>query len=222
MIFSDMKKLFIIIIFLGMAGFVYANPGDSNNFYGNADGTYIVTISKIEISQDNSTWITLGEGAQQFNIASLTAGTDFSNYVSNTSITAGAYKYVRVTVSRAIQIKGSGTNSGHVYYTTAATVSVDGGSLGVASAADDNTNYAIATIVIPSSASSPDPNEALEVSGDNLIVTRTLDELFTVTSGGGSLQITFTTQTSIEFDPDDSPGNVIFWPIPPSMSFDFV
>ena len=217
-----MRKLFIIIIFLSMAGFVYAGPGDSNNFYGNADGTYIVTISKIEISQDNSTWITLGEGAQQFNIASLTVGTDFSNYVSNTSITAGTYKYVRVTVSRTIQIKGSGTNGGNVYYTTAATVSLGGGSLGIASAANDNTNYATSTIVIPSSASSPDPNETLQISGDNLIATRTLDESFTVTSGGGSLRITFATQTSIEFDPDDSPGNIIFWPIPPGMTFDFV
>lgn len=205
-----------------MSEFVYAGPGDSNNFYGNADGTYIVTISKIEISQNNSTWITLGEGAQVFNIASLTVGTDFSNYVSNTSITAGTYKYVRVTVSRTIQIKGSGTNSGNVYYTTAATVSLGGGSLGVASAANDNTNYATSTIVIPSSASSPDPDEVLQVSGDNLIVTRTLDESFTVTSGGGSLRITFATQISIEFDPDDSPGNTIFWPIPPSMTFNFV
>ena len=218
-----MKRLFIslfaLMVLLGTAGTSYAGPGDPNNFFGTSNAIYKVTISKIEISQDKTNWVTLGEGSQVFNIASLTVGSDFLNYVSNKSIPTGTYKYVRVTISRTMYIKGSGTFGGNTYYTTAGTISSDGGSLGIAST--NSADYATATIVIPSVASSPDPNETLLVSGNNLIATRTLDESFTVPAGGGSLKLTFATQRTIEFDPDDVPLKTIFWPIPPNMTFTF-
>jgi hypothetical protein len=216
-----MPRTFVLIplaiIFPLLSGdFVYAGPGDAGNYYGNAS-VYTVTISKVEISQDNLNWTTLGEGTQEFNIASVSVGQQVRAYVSGRSIPVGTYSYLRVTVSRTMYITGVSTSG--TQYTSSATESIGGGLLGVAST---NTNTELATIVIPSSAQSPDPNETLEVSGNNLIVTATLSEPFTVTAGNGTLEINFNTQTTIEFDPDDSPGKVIFWPLPPNISIQYI
>jgi hypothetical protein len=194
--------------------FLYAGPGETGNYYGNSS-VYRVTISKVEVSQDKVSWITLGEGAQEFNIASVSVGQQAGAYVSGKGIPVGTYRYVRVTVSRTMYISGSGVKDSTRYYTSAETVEGLGGS-GQFGVATTTTNTEIATIVIPSQCPSPDPTrETLEVSGDNLIVTSTLEEPFTVTAGSGTLEINFHTQTTIEFDPDDVPGKIIFWPIPP-------
>lgn len=218
----DMRRTFILILLaiifpLLTRDFLYAGPGGLGNYYGNAS-VYRVTVSKVETSQDNVSWITLGEGAQEFDIASVSVGQQAGAYVSGKSIPLGTYRYMRVTISRTMYITGvsvSGTQ-----YTSSTTVDIGGGLLGVATT---TANAEIATIVIPSSAQSPDPtHETLEVSGNNLIVTSTLDEPFTVTAGSGTLKINFNTQTTIEFDPDDYPGNVIFWPIPPNTSIQYI
>lgn len=217
----DMRRTFILILLaiifpLLTRGFVYAGPGDPGNYYGNAS-VYRVTVSKVETSQDNVSWITLGEGAQEFDIASVSVGQQAGAYVSGKSIPLGTYRYMRVTISRTMYITGVSTSG--IQYTSSTTVDIGGGLLGVATTTQ---NTQIATIVIPSSAQSPDPNETLQVSGNNLIVTSTLNEPFTVTAGSGTLEINFNTQTTIEFDPNDWSGNVIFWPIPPNISIEYI
>ena len=196
-----------------------AAPGDIGNFFGNA-ATYQVTVNKVEISQDSSTWLTLGNGARQFDIASVNVGEDVDNYMTAAEIPAGTYRYVRVTVSRTMRINGSGVSGAVTYYTTANTMNVDGGQLGAGSNLQGN--QAAGTIVIPSEAPSPDPRETIEVSGDNLIVTTTLDVPFTVTAGGGTLQINFDTQNTIEFDTNASALPIpAFYPIPPNITINF-
>lgn len=216
-----MRRIFILILLvissaLLSQNFLYAGPGDAGNYYGNAT-SYRVTVSKVEFSQDNVSWITLGEGAQEFNIASVNVGEQAGAYVSGKSIPIGTYKYVRITVSRTMYI--TGVSASGTQYTSSTTIDIGGGALGVATATP---NTQTATIVIPSSAPSPDPNESLEISGNNMIVTSTLSEPFTVTAGNGTLKINFNTQTTIEFDPNDSPGNIIFWPLPPNVSIEYI
>ena len=216
------RSFFVLFIWIALTCAInttLAAPGDIGNFFGNAT-TYQVTASKVEISQDNSTWFTLGEGVQQFDIASVNVGEDVDNYMTVTAIPAGTYRYVRVTVSRTMRINGSGVSGAATYYTTANTMNVDGGQLGVGSNLQGN--QAAGTIVIPSEAPSPDPRETIEVSGDNLIVTTTLDEPFTVTAGGGTLAINFDTQNTIEFDTNESELPIpAFYPRPPNITIDF-
>lgn len=218
-----MKKIFVfavIVLMMTQAGSVLARPGQAGNFYGNAT-TYRVTVSKVETSQDSSTWITLGEGVQEFDIAAVNAGAQVGSYVSNRSIPAGTYRYMRITVSRTMIVNGTGATGGVTYYTTANTVNVGtGGALGLGSA--NQANQANATIIIPAEASSPDPRETVTISGNNLISTATLPEPFTVVEGGGTLSINFNTQRTIEFDVNDSAlPNPAFYPRPPDISIEF-
>jgi hypothetical protein len=218
-----MKKLFsflfISVILVSGAKAVLAGPGQAGNFRGSAT-TYRVTISKIEVSQDNSTWVTLGEGTQTFDIASVNVGAQVGNYVTDKPIPAGTYKYIRITISRTMVINGSATNAGVTYYTTGNKLPISGGNLGIGSSVVGQ--RADATIVIPSEAPSPDPRETLEISGNNLIVTRVLEEPFTVAPGGGTLEVNFNTQSTIEFDPNENAlPNPAFYPIPPSVTIDF-
>jgi len=100
--------LFMICIFLVTVVTYAAQPNPT--FYGNAgsevNGTYTITIKKIEISQDGSNWVTIGEGSRSFNIASGRVGAQIGSYASNSSIPSGTYRYVRNTLSRTITIKG--------------------------------------------------------------------------------------------------------------------
>ncbi len=217
-----MKKLIKLSIII-IALFTYqteasAAPGQAGNFFGNTT-TYQVTISKIEISQDNSTWVTLGEGAQTFNIASTNVGAAVGNYVSNTAIPAGTYLYVRVTVSRTMQINGTGQTGGVTYYTTANTVNVGMGTIGIGT--NIAGGQAAATIIIPSDGT-PIGDETVVVSGGNLIVTETLSSPFTVLATGGTININFDTQNTVEFDPNENAlPNPTFYPRPPAMTIVF-
>lgn len=197
---------------------LYAGPGDAGNFYGNCT-TYKVSVSKVETSTDNSNWVTLGEGAQEFDIASVSVGEQAGTYVSGMAIPLGTYRYMRITVSRTMKITGSGASGGTTYYTTAATQSVGGGQLGISST--NLNSRAECTIIIPGDAPSPVADEVLVVSGDNLIVTNTLDEPFTVSAATGTLHINFKTQITLEFDINDIPGQTVFWPLPPDVDITF-
>jgi len=105
---------------------VYADSGPNPLFTGNAgsevSGTYTITIKKMEISTDGNTWVTLGESTQDFNIAGYSIGDSVGSYISNNSIPAGTYNYLRITQSRTMTIKGrSGdqdSGAGVLYYYT--------------------------------------------------------------------------------------------------------
>jgi hypothetical protein len=218
-----MKKI-AATLFLGLMSLfapeiILAWPGQAGNFYGNAT-TYRVTVSKVETSQDGVDWHTVGEGTQTFDIASVNVGAQVGNYMSGASIPAGTYRYMRITVSRTMLINGSGSTGGVPYYTTANTINVDGGTLGVGTA--NQAGQAQATILIPANAQSPVAGETIQVSGNNLIVTQTLNEPFTVTAGGGTLMVNFNTQRCLEFDPNENAlPNPCFYPIPPTVSIEF-
>ncbi|MCM8800124.1 MAG: DUF4382 domain-containing protein [Candidatus Omnitrophica bacterium] len=217
-------KIFFIVFTTAVISnsLAYATPGQPETFKGSCT-TYRVTVKKVEISTDKQNWVVLGEGEQEFDIASAGVGEQVGSYVSATSIPAGTYRYVRVTLSRDMYVEGSATSSGTTYYTTATTMDIAGGQLGIATT--DSNQQALCHIVIPSGSGetySPDPNEDLEVSGDDFIVTSTLSDPVTISESSGVLEIEFPTQNTLDFDPDDVPGKVVFWPIPPDISIDFL
>lgn len=213
-----MKKLLFflsvaIVLTIGIKTGLAA-PGDAANEYGDTT-IYNITVSKVEISQDNAAWHTVGEGAQAFNICDANVGAQVGNYMTATAIPAGTYRYVRHTMSRTLQIRGTSAT----YATTAATQAVLGGQMGLAQAVA--LGAATGTIVIPADAAEhPMGNETVEISGNNMIVTVTLNTPFTVTGSGGTLSIAFNTQNTIEFDVG-FPGVIIFYPRPPSATITF-
>jgi hypothetical protein len=210
------KKVGVVLFFIvSLVGFVYAKPGDPGNFYGNCE-IYKVNVSKLEISQDNINWLTLGEGVQEFDIVSDSASQKVAAYINGKSLLPGTYKYLRVTLSRAVGVKGKATSYGKTYYTTSSTAIVEGGKLGEAS--DNQKDYALCSMLIPSGFPSPDPVQTLVSSGDNLIITDTLSDPFAVESKGGAIAITFDKPIKIEFDPDESTGKVTCWPFPPHLN----
>ena len=116
---------------------------------GDADGTYTVTMTKVEISTDGTNFITVFEGSSSINIASATAGAQVGSLVSGTAVPPGTYTTVRVTLGTNLLIKGFITISGSTYFTNGGT---DGNGFTVNSGVVDTpgSGYAISTFTIPS------------------------------------------------------------------------
>lgn len=193
------KRLSIFLLVLIVIGLIktdiYAQPNPA--FYGDAgsevDGTYTVTMKKIEISEDGSTWVTLGEQTQSFNIASGSAGASIGSYISNSSVPVGTYNYLRITQSRTITIKGrSGDQNGNYYYTTTSQGKVSG-------------FYKA--------------GETLVISGNDMIITKDQSSNPIVISEGQtkSMAISFNTESMIGFEAAGS--DYIFYPMAPQESY---
>jgi hypothetical protein len=60
------------------------NPAQAAS--GDADGTYTVTITKLELSTDGTTFVTVFEGSQAINIASANAGAVAAGLVSGVTL----------------------------------------------------------------------------------------------------------------------------------------
>ncbi|HIC92098.1 MAG TPA: hypothetical protein EYP21_08605 [Syntrophaceae bacterium] len=219
-------RIFIIFIFSGIilstiCQYSYAQPNPA--FYGDAgsevSGTYTITIKKIEISQDGSTFITVGEGDLTFNIAGGSAGATIGNYVTNSSIPPGTYTTIRITLSRTITIKGrSGNQGGNYYYTTTSAGQVSGfykaGSVAVGSWPPGD--YAAVSFQVPSDAEG-EAGETLEIIGDDMRTTKDFVNPIVVKAGETqTISISFNTQRMIGFEA--AGPNYIFYPMPPEES----
>lgn len=214
----------LILIPMGLAkSQLYAQPNPA--FYGDAgsevDGTYTVTIKKMEISQDGTTWVTLGESEQSFNIASKSAGASIGSYISNFSIPVGTYNYLKVTLSRTITIKGrSGNQGGNYYYTTTSAGQANGfykaGS--VAASSWPPNDYEDVSFQVPDNAQGG-AGETLAISGDDMIVTKDLSSTPIVIAEGQtkSMIISFNTKEMIGFEAVGS--DYIFYPMAPQQSY---
>lgn len=111
---------------------------------GDADGTYTVTITQVEVSKDQgTTWTTVFSGSQAINIASVTAGAAAAGLVSGATLDAGTYDRVRVTLGANLLIKGwRNTGSSTTDYTNGSTFNTVAGN-------DPGGDYAISTFTIP-------------------------------------------------------------------------
>ncbi len=73
---------------------------------------YKVTMKKLEISQDGSTWVTVADTENQVDIASVNAGSAVGSWIAHTDIPVGTYITMRPTVSATFVMRG------FVYYST--------------------------------------------------------------------------------------------------------
>lgn len=113
-----------------------------------ADGTYTVTVTKVEASLDGgTTYTTLFSGSQLINIASVTAGATAAGLVNGVDFPVGTCNRVRVTIGDTLLAKGWVNSGGSTFYTS-------GGVNGTSTiAGNDNTgavsNYTASTYTIP-------------------------------------------------------------------------
>ncbi len=132
---------------------------------GDADGTYTVTVTKIEMSRDGgTTFATVFSGSTEINIASVTAGATAAGLVSGAALAPGTYTVVRTTIGSTLQIRGYLNIAGSTWYTNGGT---DGGAFTV-NAGVINTpgaGYAISIFTIPAA------NRTSSQTGLSMVVT---------------------------------------------------
>jgi hypothetical protein len=129
---------------LVVAGEVWAVSGD-------ADGTYTVTVTKIELSNDGgANFTTVFDGSQSINLRAVNAGAVAAGLVSGVTLEQGTYNTVRTTIGQNLLLKGYVNNAG-----AGTSIYTDGGTdvtAFTALAGLDNTtaaDYSIATFTIP-------------------------------------------------------------------------
>jgi hypothetical protein len=115
----------------------------------NAEGTYTVTITKIEISTDGSNFVTVFSGSSAVNIASASAGAAVAGLVSGASVPPGTYNTVRVTLAANLLLKGYRNISGDTWYTQGGTDTNGFTSVSGTDQASSQSNYTISTFTIP-------------------------------------------------------------------------
>jgi len=132
---------------------------------GDADGTYTVTVTKIEMSKDaGATFSTVFSGSTSINIASVTAGATAAGLVSGAALAPGTYTVVRTTIGSTMQIKGYITITGSTWYTNGGTGS-DGFTVNPGVVDTPGSSYAISTFTIPPA------NLTSSQSGFSIVVT---------------------------------------------------
>ena len=141
----------------GLVGGVEAASSD-------ADGTYTVTITKVEASKDGgTTYATIFTGSQDINIASVSAGAVAAGLASGAVLDVGTYTIVRVTIGATLRAKGYVNNAGNTVYTNGGTdgsaSSTNGGVLNT-----PGSDYAISTYTIPAA------NRTNTTSGLSIVV----------------------------------------------------
>lgn len=116
---------------------------------GDADGTYTVTITQVEISSDNgATYATIFSGSQLINIAAANAGAVAASLGAGAKPTPGTYNRVRVTLGANLLLKGYVNNGATTIYTNGATDSA-GFTTNAAAANTPGSTYATSTFTIP-------------------------------------------------------------------------
>ena len=116
---------------------------------GAADGTYTVTITKVEVFKDGgTTYTTIFSGSQAINIASVNAGAVAAGLASGAALDVGTYDTVRVTIGATLLAKGYVNNAGNTVYTNGGT---DGSGSSTNGGVSDTpgSGYAISTYTIP-------------------------------------------------------------------------
>lgn len=172
---------------VGLAGWLLGIAGWTEAASGDADGTYTVTITLIEVSKNGgTTYTTLFSGSQAVNIASASAGAAVAGLASGVDLEAGTYDTVRTTLASTLLLKGFVNNGTTTIYTNNDADGFTNNSGGGANS--PGTDYAISTFTIP------EANRTQTITGLSLSVSRqaprtcivTFDTAGVITQSGGT------------------------------------
>ncbi len=133
----------------GLSAWLLVVAGSACAASSDADGTYTVTMTKIEISTDGSAFVTVFSGSSAVNIASASAGATVAGLVSGASVPPGTYNTVRVTLGANLLVKGYRNISSRTYYTQGGTDTNGFTSVAGDDQASSQSNYTISTFTIP-------------------------------------------------------------------------
>ncbi len=126
---------------------IWAAPAQAAS--GDADGTYTVTITRLEASTNGgTTYTTIFSGSQAVNIASVSAGATVAGLASGVSLEAGTYNTIRVTLDSSLLLRGYVNNGGTTIFTNGGTDGA-GFSTNTNAANTPGSTYAISTFTIP-------------------------------------------------------------------------
>ena len=115
---------------------------------GDADGTYTVTVTQIEISRDSgSTYTTIFSGSQAINIAAANAGAAAAGLVSGVDLPDGTYDVVRTTLGANLLVKGYVNSGSDTIYTDNSSDNGSGTNSGQTNT--PGSDYAVSTFTIP-------------------------------------------------------------------------
>ena len=168
-------------------------PGRAEAASGDADGTYTVTVTKVELSKDGgTTYTTIFEGSQSINIAAANAGAVAAGLASGVVLEPGTYDAVRTTIGATMQFKGyvNNDNGTDTLYTDGGTETGSGESTsnnaGVLNT--PGADYAASTYTIPViNRTETDTSLSLKVeAGKALIVDIAFDTTGTATEGAAN------------------------------------
>ncbi len=150
---------------------------------GNADGTYTVTITKVEVSKDSgTTYTTIFSGSQDINIASVDAGAIAAGLANGVTVDAGTYTRVRVTIGSALKVKGYVNNGATTLYTNGVTFGVN-----LAAANTPGGDYAVSTFTIPANSLVNVNTTSITVQpGTSPLVDVAFDTSGVITQSGGT------------------------------------
>lgn len=155
------------------AGQTYAASGD-------ADGTYTVPITRIEVSKDGgATFTTVFSGSTDINIAAANAGAVAAGLVSGKAIEPGTYNRVRVTIGDTLRVRGYVNSAGGNFFTNgqsdaagftfaAGTPDVPGGTYAISSfaiPAGNRVSTQTVSIVVPEKGAAGTCRVAFDTSG---------------------------------------------------------
>lgn len=155
---------------------------------GDADGTYSVTITRIEVSTDGgSTYTTIFSGSQAVNIASVSAGATVAGLANGVSLEAGTYNVVRVTLGSTLLLKGYVNNGATTIFTNGGTDGA-GFSTNTSAANTPGSTYAISTFTIPEASRTATITglSIVLVKDANTTVTVKFDTAGVITQSGGT------------------------------------
>ena len=178
----------ILSLSCGLAAGVLVAVGEAWAASGDADGTYTVTVTKIELSKDGgASFTTVFEGSQAVNLRAVNAGAVAAGLVSGVTLEEGTYNTVRTTIGQNLLLKGYVNNAG-----AGTSIYTDGGTDGAAFttlAGLDNTtaaDYSIATFTIPAASRTQSFGVSIAVqTGVAHTVTVKFDTAGVITQAGG-------------------------------------
>lgn len=141
----------IVWIAVGLAGWLLGAATLAEAASGGADGTYTVTMTLIEVSQNGgASYTTLFSGSQVVNIASANAGATVAGLADSVELPEGTYDTVRVTLGSSLLLKGYVNFGTTTIYTNNDADGFDNNAGGGANRTDNGpTAYAVSTFTIP-------------------------------------------------------------------------
>ena len=150
---------------------------------GNADGTYTVTVTMVEVSKDSgTTYMTVFSGSQSINIASVSAGAVAAGLVSGVTMDVGTYDRIRVTIGSTLQLKGYVNNGATTIFTDGSTFSTNG-----AAADAPGGTYAVSSFAIPAGSRTSTTTVSIPVQpGGAPTVSVAFDTSGVLTQSGGT------------------------------------